>query len=75
MINVIDDEEFKGILEAAKLFLYAQRTVSVSLLQRRFKINYTYAIRLVKRMEVDGVVTQPDLDGVRYLAAQECKDK
>lgn len=43
--------------------------VSVSLLQRSMRLGFTSALRLIERMEREGVVSSPDTIGKRTLLA------
>ena len=51
-----DDEELDALLpEAARLFIESGQA-SISLLQRRFRIGYTRAARIIDQMEEQGIV-------------------
>ncbi len=57
-----DDEEFfdddggEDLYEAAKKIVYERKSASASYLQRRLKIGYNRAARIVEQMEEDGIV-------------------
>ncbi len=53
--------------DAAVAFIAKARRVSVSSVQRRFKIGYNRAARIVETMETAGVVTKPERNGVREV--------
>lgn len=52
--------------DAARAVVTEQRP-SVSFLQRRFRIGYNRAARLLERMEKEGVVSTPDANGARVV--------
>lgn len=55
------------LLEEAIVFVRQSRRVSISGIQRRFRIGYNRAANLVELMEQMRVVTEPDEQGVRKL--------
>lgn len=69
-ILVGDDEEEGGLIDAADLhddlydeaarFVVETRKASTSLLQRRFRIGYGRAARLLDMMEHEGLISAPD---------------
>ena len=61
------DELFWG---AVKVFLHTQK-VSVSLLQRRLRIGYARAARLVDMMEERGIISPPDVNKKREILIDE----
>ncbi len=56
--------------EAVKVFLQTQK-VSVSLLQRRLRIGYARAARLVDIMEERGIISPPDINKKREILIDE----
>ena len=54
--NVIDDEVEDELYEDAVQLVAELQTASVSMLQRRFRIGYTRAARLIDEMEKRGIV-------------------
>lgn len=48
------------LYEEARGFVVAEQRASTSLLQRRFKIGYAFAARLLDRLAKDGVIEQRD---------------
>jgi DNA segregation ATPase FtsK/SpoIIIE, S-DNA-T family len=52
----IDDEKYKEAVE----FVVDKGEASISMVQRRFRIGYNRAARIVERMERDGVVGPSD---------------
>ncbi len=52
----VDDEKFGEVLS----FAYEKGFVSASMIQRRFKVGYNRAARMVERMEEEGIIGAPD---------------
>lgn len=59
-----DDELYADTLMLVKGMSY----VSSSVLQRRFRIGYVRATRLISRLEDEGVISTPDNNGKRKVA-------
>lgn len=55
------------IYEDAVKFVRDGDRVSISAIQRKFKVGYNLAARTVERMEREGVVTQADSMGRREV--------
>jgi len=53
--------------EEAKAFVQETQHASVSRIQRKFRIGYNRAARLVEQLEVEGVVTAPSHNGERTV--------
>ena len=69
------DEEYDVFYDEAVAFVTQTRRASVSGVQRKFRIGYNRAARLVEQMEQSGVVTSPGHNGNReVLAAAAPKD-
>ncbi len=51
-----DDDGDEDLYEAAKKIVYERKSASASYLQRRLKIGYNRAARIVEQMEEDGIV-------------------
>ena len=69
------DQEFDVFYDEAVAFVTQSRRASVSGVQRKFRIGYNRAARLVEQMEQSGVVTSPGHNGNReVLAAAAPKD-
>ncbi len=63
------DGETDPLYDDAVRFITEQRRVSISLVQRRFKIGYNRAARLVEEMENAGVVSSMATNGNREVLA------
>ncbi len=64
-IPLQDDEDSDEHYEAAINLVMSERKASVSYLQRRFRIGYNRAARIVEKMERDGIVG-PQVPGKAY---------
>ncbi len=62
-----DDPEADELYDDAVQFIIEARKVSVSSVQRRFKIGYNRAARLVEAMEMSGLVSAMQSNGSREL--------
>lgn len=51
----------------ALAFITDVQMVSVSKIQRKFRLGYNRACRIVERMEKEGVVTEPEHNGARRV--------
>lgn len=51
----------------AEAHVISQQRVSISMIQREFKIGYNRAARLIEQMEANGVVSTPGADGLREV--------
>lgn len=70
-----DDQEYDAFYDEAVAFVTETRRASVSGVQRKFRIGYNRAARLVEQMEQNGVVSPPGHNGNRdVLAAPPPKD-
>ncbi|BCR23998.1 DNA translocase FtsK [Aquipseudomonas alcaligenes] len=67
MNEVINHEHPEKTHQAAIDIFIKEQTVSISLLQRRMKIGYSIALRIMAKLEHSGVVTEPDAMGLRTL--------
>lgn len=63
------DQEFDVFYDEAVSFVTESRRASVSGVQRKFRIGYNRAARLVEQMEQSGVVTPPGHNGNREVLA------
>jgi len=64
-----EDEELDTLFDEAVNFVTQSRRVSISSVQRKFRIGYNRAARIVEQMEVQGVVTTPGTNGAREVLA------
>ncbi|MFN2331226.1 MAG: DNA translocase FtsK [Halomonas sp.] len=64
-----DDAEQDVLYDEAVQFVTDSRRASISAVQRRFKIGYNRAARLVEAMEMAGVVTSMGTNGSREVLA------
>ena len=60
----MNDEE---LYEEAKNYVIESNKVSISGIQRKFKIGFNAAAKIVETMEKDGVVSSPEYNGVRKV--------
>ncbi|WP_438863156.1 DNA translocase FtsK 4TM domain-containing protein [Neptunicella sp.] len=63
------DQEGDVLYDEAVAFVTTNRKVSVSLVQRQFRIGYNRAARIVEQMEQSGVVTASGHNGTREVLA------
>lgn len=63
------DEEYDAFFDEAVAFVTETRRASVSSVQRKFRIGYNRAARLVEQMEANGVVSSPGHNGNREVLA------
>lgn len=64
-----DDGESDALYDEAVAFVTETRRVSVSSVQRKFRIGYNRAARIVEQMEASGVVTSAGSNGQRDVLA------
>ena len=62
-------EELDILYDEALSFVTESRRVSISSVQRKFRIGYNRAARIVEQMEVQGVVSTPGHNGAREVLA------
>ncbi|RUO33302.1 DNA translocase FtsK [Aliidiomarina soli] len=65
----IDGEELDPLFDEAVAFVTETRRVSVSSVQRKFRIGYNRAARVVEQMEMSGVVSNAGHNGAREVLA------
>jgi DNA segregation ATPase FtsK/SpoIIIE, S-DNA-T family len=64
-----DDSELDALYDEALAFVTETRRVSISSVQRKFRIGYNRAARIVEEMEAQGVVSTPGHNGAREVLA------
>jgi len=62
-------EELDALYDEALAFVTETRRVSISSVQRKFRIGYNRAARIVEQMETQGVVSTPGHNGAREVFA------
>ncbi len=65
------DAEQDPIYDEAVAFVAEKRRVSISLIQRQFKIGYNRAARIVEAMESAGLISKPGANGNREILIPE----
>lgn len=63
------DEELDPLFDEAVAFVVESRRGSTSSVQRRFKIGYNRAARIIDQMEMQGIVSPPGSNGQRDVLA------
>jgi len=64
-----DGEEMDVLYDEAVMFVTETRKASISSVQRRFKVGYNRAARMIEDMEAAGVVSMPEGNGSREVLA------
>ncbi|MGZ0078858.1 DNA translocase FtsK [Methylomonas sp. YC3] len=64
-----EDSESDTLYDEAVAFVTESRKASISSVQRRFKIGYNRAARIIEDMENAGVVSMPETNGSREVLA------
>ena len=65
--NVEEDQERDEIYEQAREVVLTSGQASASLIQRRLRLGYPRAARMIEQMEEDGIVSAPGRDGRREV--------
>jgi recombination associated protein RdgC len=66
-VPVLADDEVDPVYEEAVAFVRESLRASISAVQRKFKLGYNRAARLIERMEIEGVVTPMNSHGSREV--------
>ncbi|WP_434017538.1 DNA translocase FtsK [Thalassotalea sediminis] len=69
MAEASEDAELDALYDEALGFVTETRRVSISSIQRKFRIGYNRAARIVEDMEAQGVVSRPGQNGAREVLA------
>jgi S-DNA-T family DNA segregation ATPase FtsK/SpoIIIE len=64
-----EDEELDILFDEAVNFVTEKRRVSISSVQRQFRIGYNRSARIVEQMEIQGIVTTAGNNGAREVLA------
>jgi S-DNA-T family DNA segregation ATPase FtsK/SpoIIIE len=64
-----NDSELDPIYDQAVQFVTETRKASISSVQRKFKVGYNRAARIIEDMETAGVVSRPENNGLREVLA------
>ncbi|PKM10599.1 MAG: cell division protein FtsK [Gammaproteobacteria bacterium HGW-Gammaproteobacteria-3] len=64
-----DDSETDALYDEAVAFVTESRKASISSVQRRFKVGYNRAARMIEDMEAAGVVSASETNGSRVVLA------
>ncbi len=64
-----DGAEMDALYDEAVMFVTETRKASISSVQRRFKVGYNRAARMIEDMEAAGVVSMPEGNGSREVLA------
>ena len=67
--NVDGGDEADALYDEAVRFVTESRKASISSVQRRFKVGYNRAARMIEDMEKAGIVTPADTNGSRSVLA------
>ncbi|MFT5814403.1 MAG: S-DNA-T family DNA segregation ATPase FtsK/SpoIIIE [Psychroserpens sp.] len=63
------EEDIDTLYDEALAFITESRRVSISSIQRKFRIGYNRSARIVEQMESNGVVSRPGNNGAREVLA------
>lgn len=69
------EEEYDELYDQAVAIVTESRKASISLVQRRLKIGYNRAARLIEKMESEGVVSAMQSNGTREVIAPPVVEK
>jgi S-DNA-T family DNA segregation ATPase FtsK/SpoIIIE len=64
-----ENSEMDALYDEAVMFVTETRKASISSVQRRFKVGYNRAARMIEDMEAAGVVSAPEGNGSRQVLA------
>jgi S-DNA-T family DNA segregation ATPase FtsK/SpoIIIE len=69
--SLLNPEDLDELYDQAVALILRERKVSISYIQRYFKIGYNRAATIVEQMEKNSVVSKPDPMGKREILAKE----
>ncbi len=69
VVEGVGDSEMDAFYDEAVQFVTQSRKASISSVQRRFKVGYNRAARMIEDMEAAGVVSTPEGNGSRQVLA------
>jgi len=67
--NGDSDAEMDSLYDEVVAFVTESRKASISSVQRRFKVGYNRAARMIEDMEAAGIVSSPQSGGSREVLA------
>ncbi|HEM7507713.1 TPA: cell division protein FtsK [Providencia rettgeri] len=67
----MSDEELGPLFDKAVEFVVDQQRVSISGIQRQFRIGYNRAAMIVEQLELQGIVSEQDYNGNREIILQK----
>ncbi|MWN89708.1 hypothetical protein GQ597_03150 [Gilliamella sp. Pra-s65] len=67
-------EELDPLFDQVVAFVVETRRASISSVQRKFRIGYNRAARIVEQMEVEGIISAPSHNGNREVLAVSTSD-
>lgn len=65
------DEELDPLFDQVVAFVVETRRASISSVQRKFRIGYNRAARIVEQMELEGIISPPSHNGNREVLATQ----
>ena len=65
------DEELDPLFDQVVAFVIETRRASISSVQRKFRIGYNRAARIVEQMELEGIISPPSHNGNREVLATQ----
>jgi len=65
--EIAEDDEQDSLYDEAEAFILESRRVSISSIQRKFRIGYNRAARLVEQLEANDVISEPGHNGSRQV--------
>ncbi len=69
--DVVEEQQRDEVYEQAKDLVISSGQASASLIQRRLRVGYPRAARMIERMEEEGIVSAPARDGRREVIGRK----